>query len=406
MDPITVEKMERFISERKDDELIRIRHTQENVDPGFNAFNLISDTFYRENFHSDIIKAILDVDGKHQAGNEYLLLFISLLNQFLKKDSKTPIDSNHYKNKVSVTREVGRRDITIIGENNHAIIIENKINDAGDTNNQIPSYVEKLESENRIVDVVVYLTLNQAKEPNEATWKVTREKKNEIKNKLISLRAFNGKENDLCSGWLKKCIDITAHIDSLSILRQYHKILKYLTRNHMDHEYMKTFYNYLEKKQENSEILLSIRNASNELPWYICTEIYNHFQVKNDVQPFDHIGVWKDVCYYLGEYKIGNCSFVMDIAVSNLDYCFIDFSSRIPAWKKEPAEVVLKEVGVIDEFKWNDKGRLVHVFHCGFMQYKEKVIEFISLFLSLLKEKEKSIEAALLKSDAEKITVL
>ena len=46
------------------------------TDTGFNIFNLISDTYYKENFHSDIIAAFLDTKGKHNAGNEYLKLFI------------------------------------------------------------------------------------------------------------------------------------------------------------------------------------------------------------------------------------------------------------------------------------------------------------------------------------------
>jgi hypothetical protein len=42
---------------------------------GFNLFLLISDTYHRENFHSDILRALLDPNEKHQEGNKYLSVF-------------------------------------------------------------------------------------------------------------------------------------------------------------------------------------------------------------------------------------------------------------------------------------------------------------------------------------------
>lgn len=43
-------------------------------EPDFNPFTLISELYYRENFHSDIIRAILDPGESHKEGNLFLAL--------------------------------------------------------------------------------------------------------------------------------------------------------------------------------------------------------------------------------------------------------------------------------------------------------------------------------------------
>lgn len=48
-------------------------------DLGFNPFALMSDMYYRENFHSDIIRAILDPNGPHRENGLFLLSFVNLL---------------------------------------------------------------------------------------------------------------------------------------------------------------------------------------------------------------------------------------------------------------------------------------------------------------------------------------
>ena len=51
------------------------------MDPGFNVFHLISDYYYRETFHGDIIAALLSPDEKHGEGNLYIDLFIKMINR-------------------------------------------------------------------------------------------------------------------------------------------------------------------------------------------------------------------------------------------------------------------------------------------------------------------------------------
>ena len=50
----------------------------------FNIFHIISDLWYRENFHSDIIKFFLDPKEKHDCGVVFLNTFIQMLNSLVR----------------------------------------------------------------------------------------------------------------------------------------------------------------------------------------------------------------------------------------------------------------------------------------------------------------------------------
>lgn len=60
---------------RKYEENLRKRH----VDVGFNLFAIVSDLYYRENFHSDILRAVLDPAGGHGENAKYLHLFLDFI---------------------------------------------------------------------------------------------------------------------------------------------------------------------------------------------------------------------------------------------------------------------------------------------------------------------------------------
>ena len=59
--------------------LVREINDRQDTSIGFNAFALVSDTYYRENFHSDVIKAILDPHSGHGEGTLYLKKFIEFV---------------------------------------------------------------------------------------------------------------------------------------------------------------------------------------------------------------------------------------------------------------------------------------------------------------------------------------
>lgn len=399
---LSIDKINEILIDRKRSELDRAEAIKENVDPGFNLFNLISDLYYRENLHSDIIKAILDVNGKHGAGNKYLLILVGLIN----KSQKVKVDPTLYKTEVEVVREKGRRDVTILGSGNHAIIIENKLNDAYDTWNQIPKYVEQLEKQKITVDAILYLTLNHTKEPDEATWKVKEEQREQIKSKLVSIRAYDGTANDLCSGWLEECIKTTNDVDALSILRQYLKIIKYLTRNHMDQQFLQEFEKYLKGKPENALVAIGIRDTLSDYAQYLHNKIFNYYNA-NSHAPFQYVQTFKGLFPFLRDYRIANCAFNSDIIVTNnLEKCTVDFSVREQyEWQKEHPEEVLKTIGLLDKFEWNGK-RFVHTIEGNFIEFEDKAINFINQFLTKLKENKDKIEVNLLNVIEQKKTVV
>ena len=146
----------------------------EKTDIGFNIFTLCSDKYYRENFHSDIIKAFLDPTEKHNEGNKYLHIFIDLLNCV---NNQNHIKKSDFEN-ASVEREKQHIDILVADETSKkAIIIENKINNAGDQHRQLPRYYDKLKGDYDVV-AIIYLTLNNSKKPYTSDW--TNEEKESI----------------------------------------------------------------------------------------------------------------------------------------------------------------------------------------------------------------------------------
>ena len=48
----------------------------------FNIFSIISDLYYRENFHSDLMRFLLDPKENHDCGMEFLLASFDFRAQF------------------------------------------------------------------------------------------------------------------------------------------------------------------------------------------------------------------------------------------------------------------------------------------------------------------------------------
>ena len=116
----------------------------------FNFFESISDTWYRENFHSDILYTILNPDTA-EIGRKY---FVEEVVKFLGIENRFDCTKDF-----EVTREKGHIDL-LIKNDEQAIIIENKINYAPDMDNQLVRYMKYVDEELGIKTyTVVYLTL-------------------------------------------------------------------------------------------------------------------------------------------------------------------------------------------------------------------------------------------------------
>lgn len=149
----------------------------------FNIFDIITDKWKKENFHSEILKFLLE---------NYEVFFNSFLELINIKDKKEYLNAE-------ITNEEARIDILIKSEKK-AIIVENKINWAPDQNEQLARYYKKVKEEKE-VEKVVYITPSNNKEPDEQTFGKDEKIKKEIKDKdrFTPITGFDGSENDLVS---------------------------------------------------------------------------------------------------------------------------------------------------------------------------------------------------------------
>ncbi|TXJ11976.1 PD-(D/E)XK nuclease family protein [Brachyspira aalborgi] len=144
----------------------------------FNIFDIITDKWKKENFHSEILKFLLE---------NYEEFFNNFSELIKIKDKK------EYSN-AEITNEEARIDILIKSENK-AIIVENKINWAPDQIEQLARYYKKVKEEKE-VEKIVYIAPSKDKNPDAQTFG---EYEKEIKDRLEKIISFDGSENDLVS---------------------------------------------------------------------------------------------------------------------------------------------------------------------------------------------------------------
>lgn len=270
----------------------------------FNIFHIISDLYYRENFHSDIISFFLNPKEKHGGGSYYLSAFIKMLN----KKGKN-IDSNDYQD-AEVTREEGKVDILIKSDiSKKAIIIENKINNAGDMQRQIPRYYDYVAQNSYIADAIVYLPLDIHKTPNTDDW--TQEDKDNVNPLLVIIPAYDKSGSiNLVKDWLQPSILLSNELDVVSILRQYSVLIKQLNNNNMDKIVLEKFYQEL-LQNDNLQTAQSIRNMLNEIPAYLALRIQEKYSMA--CYPFSKIWIYRSQDAVFEGAVLDNAYFKMDI---------------------------------------------------------------------------------------------
>ncbi|TKZ36396.1 PD-(D/E)XK nuclease family protein [Brachyspira catarrhinii] len=206
----------------------------------FNILKVMSEKYYTEDFHSDIIKQLL----KNKA----------FLNPFL---SFIDVDYKQYKD-CEVLRENcinsdedrrGRIDILIKSKKRkRAVIIENKINWAGDTYRQLKKYYDYI-SEKFKVDRMVYLVPDSGKIPENQSI-------DGIPKKLIKIVVgYDGGVNDFYTQCVKKGIKnlkINSKKEWFVLAEHYLQILKEKGGSKMS-SLEKDFYEDIKAKNENLE---------------------------------------------------------------------------------------------------------------------------------------------------------
>ncbi len=197
---------------------------------GFNIFSAISDKYHYENLHSDILARILDPNAEETGNCKFLEYFL----EFIECKEGTFKDLK----KVVCEREENRIDI-FMHDDEKAIIIENKINNAVDQPNQLARYVEATENDLDI-QCLVYLTLNSITDKNFKYDGLYKNYDDIVNTKIKYISAINNpkidkNKKDLVHEFLPKCIDYIyndlnqkENIDFYVFLKHYRRLLMHL----------------------------------------------------------------------------------------------------------------------------------------------------------------------------------
>jgi len=336
----------------------------------FNIILATSDIYYRENFHSDIIAYILENK------KETLKYFINYINVLT---GLPEINIVNYQN-VEVVREENKIDVLVRDEESkHCIIIENKINNAGDMPRQLPRYYKLLTDENYIVDKIIYFSLDGKKIPDKSTW--TKEDKQLGIDKLIFFAtAADGTKNDFINSFLIPCKNNAKDEQEISFYCQYINLLEYLRSYQMDQAIMEKFYKEM-LNIDQFKVLINIRNMLNDFTTYRRDRIYDYFF--NNYYPFEKIGK------YLTNHTVFEN--ICDIAANEyikLEVIVEDDYSELWFWIQEPntkSDLIKKILENISEDKHFEKEECNS--YCRRFKFPEEdgiMYEYITKLLALL----------------------
>ena len=279
---MTSGSIEKFLQDNA--EVLRKLANRRDVSLGFNAFALMSDVYQRENFHSDILRAILDPNSGHGEGTLFLRKFVEFLSGRAQVQGKRELAEKlnllSFDGPIEVLREEGRIDIKITTPE-WTIIVENKINGAGDMKRQIPRYLEKCCNKKENVVAAVYLKASKEDTPSKNGWKEDDDKK--VKDVLISVCGFTETRSvsNLTTGWLEPCELVAKNFNVKSTLSQYSQLVINQAGKTMNMDEMSKLLSVMnEKKLSYSELMHTLE----AIPQYVAEIICNHFKRRDDVQ--------------------------------------------------------------------------------------------------------------------------
>lgn len=296
-----------------------------NMSMGFNAFVLMSDTYHRENFFSDVIAAILDPKRDHGEGLLFLHLFIDLLMHLAKDQGRMHIAEKleSFKrdtlcNEVEVIREKARIDIKItcrksstIGKNT-TILIENKINNAVDMKRQIPRYIEKCTKVlGEEVICAVYLKPTEAVVPSNDGW--SSNDINTVAGALVSVAGFKPGIPNLVNDWLEKCELVAKRFDVKSVIAQFSELVKHQAGDVMNIAYVNDALKALKDKKARFS---GLKALVSQMPEALAEYVKEGLKTCRCEDVFPDIWVWKKTMAVMDKFCIvGDNKAEMQLAV-------------------------------------------------------------------------------------------
>jgi len=343
--PQLIMNIERFISQEKFENIDkRLKNIQDEIQlNSYNLFTISSYNSYLENFHSDVIVILLNPKERHKQKSVFLNLFLDFLIC-----QGISINKNNY-DLSEITREQGKIDIWIKDNTSKkSIIVENKINNAGDQEEQLENYFNYAKDSGFEIDAIVYLTLNGIK--NAPLTDIT-----ELNEKIVNISAFINNQNDLSNGWLQKCYENSQDEDNRSFIFQYIKLLKHLSQIGMDKQIKDDFYAVI-NKENGFEISKSIVALVAGLDEYRA-DLFST-RINNDYLPFRKIYRYKPYHWLFENFNDNGIIFKLDVQF------FKEGSARIDFWNpSQPEEIQqrntskkLDDVGLLEEFEYGGAG--------------------------------------------------
>lgn len=277
----------------------------------FTVFEIISNLYYRENFHSDLISFFLDPSQNHGM----TLLGIEALINLIVKQTGWEICVKDYKG-ATVVREEGRIDIIIRDDySKHAILVENKMNNAGDMDRQIPRYCDILEKQGFTIDSAIYLPMLKYKTPDKSTWK---ERDFRWLSKIVVIPAVSdAHELSLTKDWLEPLAVQCKNEDVASTLRQYSYLITKLSNYNMDKIYFDKLFDYL-LTDDHLDTANSFVSMMNDLPKYLARRIFDAYSDR--CCPFTNVSIFKETDTVFEQCMIDGLLFKIDIWCNTRTY--------------------------------------------------------------------------------------
>ena len=302
----------------------------------FNIFELISDIYYRENFHSDIIAKLFE--------NEIVLKnFLDFIG----------VDKSKYEN-CEVEREESKIDILIKTEKN-CIIVENKLNWAKDMPEQLFRYYNECKNNKKLeVDKIVYLSPNSWKQPEEQSIK-------EIPKELIkTIIGYDGENNDFYTMVLQKSLEEMNNKEPKEwrlLLEHYLKILRQTGETKMD-KLTKEFYDKIVNDGKEYEKIELIATMYNDLTKTRINNLISTFSGEN----------YNNECFYRDFYsEKRGLNYAIDIYANDYKYSYLQLFSREEetATDDNPKSTKKWEQDNKDIENWLKKHKLFDGFYFG-----------------------------------------
>lgn len=369
-----------FIQKRQ---TLTAKFEREKIQPlGFNVFEIVSDTYRRENFHSYLICNLLSPFYNNEGQ-----LFITELINCLNVLTKNKIQHNDFTAPV-VEREKDRIDIRIRDSiSRKSIIIENKINDAIDQDNQIPRYYKSETDSNFEVVGIVYLTLTEGKTPDKTSWNTDNKTKIKIDDALIYLTASKNNEEINLLTWIDKCINISTQIDVISTLRQYKALIKHLREKEINYVLMEEFYN-LTKESDKYKTALSIRNMLGKLNEFRTNNLKKCFDTEENRALFNKITcfIWsKEYRVKFEDSKFENIKFWIDVVcVENETRVYFHEENSTFKDERDKIKILLENIEEFKGFIPSSTQAYFRVFE--FPNEEDELIQFLKNVFTKLRE--------------------